>query len=48
MAVASKSFQGRRDAAERIRAVDGSAARSAKVTVTRQQQRGKKSKTRRR
>jgi hypothetical protein len=46
MAVAAKSFEDRRDAAERIRAIDG--ARAAKVTVTRQQQRGKKSKSRRR
>jgi hypothetical protein len=48
LAVASKSFEDRRDAAERIRAIDGSAARAEKVTVTRQQQRGKKSKARRR
>jgi hypothetical protein len=48
LAVASKSFEDRRDAAERIRAIDGSAARAEKVTVTRQQQRGKKSKSRRR
>jgi hypothetical protein len=48
LAVASKSFEDRRDATERIRAIDGSAARAAKVTVVRQQQRGKKSKSRRR
>ena len=48
LAMASKSFEDRRDAAERIRAIDGSAARAAKVTVVRQQQRGKKSKSRRR
>jgi hypothetical protein len=35
MAVASKSFQERRDAAERIRAIDGSGAQAEKVTVTR-------------
>jgi hypothetical protein len=48
LAAASKSFQDRRDAAERISAVDGSGTRAAKVTVIRQQQRGKKSKPRRR
>jgi len=48
MAVASKSFEDRRDAAERIRAIDGSDARMAKVTVVRQQRREKKSKSRRR
>jgi hypothetical protein len=47
LAAASKSFQERRDAAERIRAIDGSGTRAAKVTVIRQQ-RGKKSKPRRR
>jgi hypothetical protein len=48
MAVASKSFEDRRDAGERIRAIDASHAGAAKVTVLRQQQRGKKTKSRRR
>jgi hypothetical protein len=48
MAVASKSFEDRRNAAERIRSIGGSDALLAKVTVTRHQQRGKKSKSRRR
>jgi hypothetical protein len=48
LAVASKSFEDRRTVAERIRAIDGSAARAEKVTVMRQQQRGKKSKSTRR
>jgi hypothetical protein len=46
MAVASKNFEERRDATERIRAIDS--ARVAKVTVMRQQSRGKKSKSTRR
>jgi hypothetical protein len=44
----AKSFQERRDAGERIRASNGSAARVEKVKVVRQQQRGKKSKSTRR